>query len=377
VGVGIKPAYHFWHERRSGFYKSACRQAVESSSWIDLHAIASAWLQWDVKSNDARMYRAEAAQKLGRIDEAVEDLGSVTDDYVGALQALAIRGDTLFSDLNRPYEAVETWERMLHINPRADLARQRLIYFFAMTMQREKMIKGIYEAMELGCEPPEAYAYLLLAYEVMFSDGLRLTKQWMQLYPEDETLKAAHAVYLARFSPENTINIYGMSLITAGDETLINEYLTRYPKNLEVLAYHLERAVVAGNHETAYELLNQCPAEAERDARFWRYRAWYLATDGRFAEAEQAVRTALGIYPFDWRSRLQLSGVLRRLDRSGEAAEEARIADLGKELHRELLQSPNARSLSPSVVEQIDQYLALVEAPLVRRAWQKREGGGP
>jgi tetratricopeptide (TPR) repeat protein len=372
VGVGIKPAYDYWQERRARFYENACQQAVQAQAWAQLDAVASAWLKWDRESDDALLFCAEAAQQLGRPEDAAASLGRIDDDYEGVLQALAIRADVLFSDLNRPYDAIETWERMLRINPHADLARERLIYFYAMTMQREKMLEGIYEAMKLGCEPPEAYPYLLLAYEVMFSDGLRLTQQWMQTYPDDIVLKAAHAVYLARFSPDNTINIYGMSLITSGDETLVNDYLSRYPDNLEVLAYHLDQAVTAGEEQRVFELLSKCPAEAERDARFWRFRGWYLASQDRFAEAARALETAVEMFPYDWRSRMLFSGILRRLGRSEEGIAQAEIANVGKDLHRELLQLPNARSLNPVVSEQIDEYLRLTGTPLVQRAWQRR-----
>lgn len=372
LAAGARPAWQWWRGYRTEQYRVACQAATADGAWDRLKSASSQWLAWDGASDDARMFLAEACVQRSELEAAVDALGAVDDSYNGVLEALAIRGDLLFTDLNRPYEAEETWQRMLAINPRADLARQRLIYLYAMTFQRERMIDHIYRAMELGCEPPEAYAYLLLAHEVTFSDGLRITNQWLETYPDDVTLNVANALYLARFSPENTVNIYGMSLIVAGDESLVTDCLEKHPSHVEVLAYHIDKAIIAGDAERVLELLAQCPAEAERDARFWRYRGWYLAAQDKFREAEEAMRIGLEIHPFDWRGRLALAGVLRQLDRPEEAAEAAEIADVGKELHRELFQLPNARALNADVSEQIDEYLELCGDQTVLRAWRRR-----
>jgi tetratricopeptide (TPR) repeat protein len=373
AAAGTMPAFRWWKGRRTEQYRVACQAAMHQESWDRLRAASSQWLEWDESSDDARIFLAEASVQLSDTETAVELLGSVDDSYHGALQALALQGDFLFSDLNRPNEAVEAWKRMLEINPHADLARQRLIYFYAMTLEREKMIKHIRRAMELGCEPPEAYGYLVLAYEVMFSDGLRVTNQWLEAEPDDPAFNVANAIYLARFSPENTVNIYGMSLIVAGDETLVNDCLEKYPSNLEVLAFHIDKAIVAGDRQRVLELLTQSPPEAERDVRFWRYRGWYLAALDRFSEAEEALRTGLELHPFDWRTRLVLAGVLRQLDRPQEAAEAARVADFGKELDRELLQLPDARAaFNAEISPKMEEYLRLCGDPMVLRAWERR-----
>lgn len=372
VAVGAVPGYRWWRGYRTQQYRLACRTAADEKSWDRLKSASSQWLSWDDSNDDARMYLAEASVQLSDVETAVAALGNVSDSYHGVLQALAMRGDFQFSDLNRPYDAVDTWKRMLKINPGADLPRQRLIYFYAITMQRELLLQNIYRAMELGTEAPESYAYLLLGYEVTFSDGLMLTGEWLKAYPDDVALNVAHALYLAKFSPENTVNIYGMSLIMAGDETLINECLEKYPANLEVLAYHIDKAVIAGDMQRVLELLEQCPADAERDPRFWRFRGWYLAAQDRFAEADEALRTALELNAFDWRARLMLAGVLRQMDRPEEGAEEARIANLGKDLHRELFLIPNARALNSRIRGEIDQYFQVAAPELVKRAWGRR-----
>ena len=355
--AGAWPAYRWWHERRTGQFKAACRAAVAAEDWQTLRSAASRWADWDPENGDAWVFLAEAGVQSGQAEQAAEALGRVRDDYTGVLPALAIRGDLLFSDLNRVYEAVETWQRMLRINPSADLARQRLIYFYAMTLQREKMLEHLRTAMKMHCEPPEAYAYYLLAYEVNFSDGLPLLTKWRQEYPDDETLEVAHAVYVAKYKPLEEIAVPTKLSIAPGDHGPINQCLTKYPANLEVLAFHLEKAVYEGDEEEVVRLLKQCPPAAERDGRFWRYRAWYLASQDRNEEAEAALRKALEIHPVDWRALWLLGGVLRQLGKTSEASEVSRVALQGKELRQKLFQLPNARALNERLFVEIHNYL--------------------
>jgi tetratricopeptide (TPR) repeat protein len=369
------PAYRFWHSHRTGQFDTACREAVAEKDWPRLELIASKWTDWDQTADEGWVFLAEAAVQQENLELAVDCLGRVRDEYGGALEKLAHRGDILFTDLNRPYEAVANWERMLRIQPHADVARQRLIYFYSMALRRNAMLEHIHRAMELGCEPPEAYPYLLLAHDVTFSNGLSVVTKWIEAYPDDATLEIARAIYVARLSPYDDLIVLGGSAIAPGDVTLINGCLEKYPEDLEVLAFHLEKAMDEGDKQRVYDLLTGCPASAEQDPRFWRYRGWYLAEQNQHGEAERALRTALDLHPVDWRSRLLLAGVLRRLGRPDEAAEASRIALAGKDLHRELLELPNARSWDTEVGDRMYKYLEETGSELARVSLQRRIGG--
>jgi tetratricopeptide (TPR) repeat protein len=372
VSAGAWPAYRWWHTYRTEQFKSACKDALADKEWRYAEAIATRWFEWDSGNDDAWVLLASASVELGDVERAAKCLGNVDDSYHGALQALAVRGDLLFSDLNRVDEAVATWKRMLAINPEADLARQRLIYYYAMSLQRDKMLDHIRIAMKLRCEPPEAYAYYLLAYEVNFSDGLTLINKWRQDDPDDEVLKVAHAIYVAKYAEIDTVAGLGSSSVAPGDLSLINQCLTEYPANLEVLAFHLDKALYEGDEARVLKLLSQAPPSAEQDARFWRYRGWYLAGQGRHDKAEQALRKALEIHPVDWRPRWLLAGVLRRLGRSSEASETSRVALIGKELRQDLFELPNARALSQDLFSRIRAYLNETAPPFAREAIEFR-----
>jgi tetratricopeptide (TPR) repeat protein len=204
---------------------------------------------------------------------------------------------------------------------------------------------------------------------------LALLRKWRGGEAEDETLEVAEAVYVARFSPVRTIAMFGTPSIAPGDPTLVNECLTRYPTNLEVLAFHLDVAIYEGRTERVLQLLQQSPEAAEQDPRFWRYRGWYLAAQQRFAEAEESLRRGLEQHPMDWRSRFQLAGVLRQLGRTEEASREGKIAAIGKELHKSLFERPNARDLDEDLVDRVHNYLSQTGPEWVQRAFEARVDG--
>ncbi len=356
VVVAAKPTYDWWHARQSQYYREACETSATAESWTHLEAIASQWVEWDAEASEGWIHLADALLKQNELQGVADALAHVDNSYPGVLGILEVRGDFLFSDLNQPYAAEENWRRMLDINDRADVARQRLIYFYAITMQRERMREEILRAMEAKSDPLESYAYLLLAYEVTFSDGLSLTRKWRESYPEDETLEVAAAVYLAKFAPDNTIYVLGISSVAEGDETEVTRLFDTYPQNLEILAFHLEKAVFEGNEPRVVEILGMCPPSAELDCRFWRGRGWLLSAQGRHEDAAQALQKCVELNPLDWRGRLLLSGALRQLGRNEEASRESDLQLIGKELQEELFTRPNARSIDLELAQRIYHY---------------------
>jgi tetratricopeptide (TPR) repeat protein len=377
ISVAAIPVFYWWHARQTRFYSDACQAASEAESWERLKRISTEWVEWDPTSSEGWVHVADARLKLSEFEAAADAMARVDESHPNVLRILEARGDLLFSELNRPYEAVENWRHMLEIDELSTVARQRLIYFYAITMQREKMREEILRAMELRCEPLESYAYLLLAYEVTFSDGLRLTRKWLESYPEDETLKVASAVYLAKFAENNTIRVLGTRSVGEGDLSVVSDYLETYPDNLEILAFHLEKAVFEGDENRVVEILGMCPPSAERDCRFWRARGWLLALRERYDEAAVALEKCIELNPFDWRGRLFLSGVLRQLGRFDEANLHSDLQTEGKELQEILFLRPNARSIDQPLANRIFQYAVRTGPEIVPEslAWWIEQGG--
>ncbi|GIX04425.1 MAG: hypothetical protein KatS3mg114_0294 [Planctomycetaceae bacterium] len=355
----------------NNWYQSSCKQAVEHQQWDRLYDLSRAWTQFDPSQGDAWVFLSEAAHQRGEYQLAAEALGHLRDDYHGVLQGLALRAELQFNELQRPYDAVATWQRMLAINPHADLARQRLIYFYSMTLQRDKLLEHILRGMELGCEPPEAYPFYILVYDLNFSDGINVMRKWLESYPHDETFEVALAIYIAKYTADKTQALFGTSTITPGDQRPIRECFQKFPHNLEVRAYLLDVAIYDGNEEEVLQLIDELPPAADRDPRFWRARGWYLLQQDLHTEAEQALRAALERHPADWKSWLLLSNVLRRLQKP-EADRAAAIAAQGKELQRALFELPNAKSWDRELGQAMYKYLREVAPPVVWQALARR-----
>ncbi len=121
---------------------------------------------------------------------------------------------------------------------------------------------------------------------------------------------------------------------------VVAEYSQRFPRNVELLAYRLERSVAKGDVDAVAGLLADLPAEVESDNRFWRYRGWLRMTNGELAEAEGCFRKAIELNVYDYLSRHQLASVLRRSKRMEEVKVLEEVAVEGKDLHNELFRRP-------------------------------------
>jgi tetratricopeptide (TPR) repeat protein len=357
AAIGVRPAVQAWRNQVDKSYKTRCQAAVQAEDWSELQRIAQAWLERNPHQDDARVFLAEAAIQADDLESAVGLLGAIGDDYPGILESLEIRGAILFANLNRVYEAERTWLRMLDLYPRAAAAHQRLIYFYAMTLQRQTMVAAIRHAMAQQCEPPEAYTYLLLANSLNFSDGLAKVTRWRQAYPDDEALRVAQAVYAAKQTADDSIATFGMASVMPGDQSLLQRCLEEYPSNLEALAAEIEIAVFDGDDRRVAQLMQQAPPDAEGDSRFWRTRGWLLERRGDYQSAADALEHALELMPYEWQSRWLLADVYRKLNRSDEADEMSRIAVQGKDLQRDLFERPNARDLTDDLLTRMLDYI--------------------
>ena len=351
------PVYGWWKQRRTDQFKAGCVKATQEEQWDRLGLIATKWLEWDPSSNDAHVYLAESEFQAGRLEEAAELLGKVTDDYHGAVAALGFRGEILYGDLHRPYEAEETWRRILSIDPQSTHAHQRLILFYALSLQRRKLVDQIREAMRRRSEPPEAYAYLIVANALGFTEGLAHVRNWRQSLPNDETLEVAEALYLANLPDNpNVLDAYEESHFKPGDQSAIDACLEKYPQNIEVLAFHIERRIYFGDSEGVVDLMAVVPSEAVHDSRFWRYRGWLLQQAADYEDAAEALGKSIEQDRFGWRSRWELASVLRLLGRPGEAEPVQVLALQGKELQEKLYRT-DGRALTWGLVEEIRDYI--------------------
>lgn len=356
MGVLFFPASAWWNHYQTKQLKENSNQLLKAEKWKAAEVEAKKWTSRDPHNSDAWLALAEAYRKQNKLAETANALGKLSNSDPRILKTLALRIDLLLSELHDPIKTIKTCNRMLKIDPKVDLARQRLIYIYSMMLLRLKMVEQIREAIKLNCEPPEAYVYLLLSDALNFSNGPPLINTWLKNYPDDENLQVAMAIYIARSSSDQSLQMNDSKFISGGDLSLINECLKKYPHNREVLAYFLEDSLKEGNLERVAELLESAPDDAELDNRFWRFKGRYLALKNQVNPAADSYRQALKLNPYDWHARLGLAEILRRKGELAEAKKLARLGDLGKTFAKQLVQLENPNSINRELLQEIGQY---------------------
>lgn len=335
---------------------TACQTAMNERRWEDARMWAEVWTQRQPNDAGAWLARAEAARQLQDWKATEDSLARIPRTDRRYLRAQALRGDLALEALRDPFLAMTVWQDLMRVAPTSNLAHQRLIYLYAMTLQRGRMIEQIRTAIRLRCEPPEAYGYLLAANSLLFSDGYPRVSQWQRQHPEDETLRVAQAVFAARTNPSKGQRMFGVADGLLADRGLIESCRHDYPRNLEVLAFFIETAIAEGNFAELGELLAELPSTADQDSRFWRYRGTWLDSERRTTEAAEAFRKALSLHPLDWRSHHELGTIARILQQPELAARHADLGQRGKQLERRILELPNAAQADEKLMRGVWQY---------------------
>jgi tetratricopeptide (TPR) repeat protein len=394
-------------------YADQCRDHRKRSDWKKLAEVSEIWCQREPGKAEPWIYAAEAAQQQEQFALAADLLRRVPDDNPRAVSALLACTDLQFqTSLNDPLAGVATCERILRIDPRSVEARQRLIYFYAMTLQRPQMEYHIREAIRLGCDTPESYVYLIGKDWLVFTNGPEQNHNWLKNHPDYEPFIIARALHLigtgkvsetgAYIEPvvkirlksdspggnsdgtptadegydgpslRNDPNAPYLKRIEEYDLAMYN-YLEQYPRNVELLVYFLWKARTNGDQNRVAELLAQAPPEAEYDNRFWGYMGWLHAERGELNEAEAALRKALVLHPYDYSARHLLADLLRRMKRPEEEIGFVQgLATEGSELRRILLETPNPREVSPDVLVRMVLYARYCGDDIVADALSRR-----
>ncbi len=174
---------------------ASCAEARRAGDWGRLEHLAQRWHWWERGAALPLVYLAEAAHEAGRDDQAADLLGQLPDRDPRTPAALIERSTLLFEALNRPLEGAETLERALDLDPTLVLARQRLIYFYAFTLQRKKMVDHCHEAMHYDSDLPETYVYLVGQDWLSFANAYDANTKWVRSSPDEELFLVARAIY--------------------------------------------------------------------------------------------------------------------------------------------------------------------------------------
>jgi tetratricopeptide (TPR) repeat protein len=344
--------------RSMAFEASELRNA---GKWRTLEPLAVKWGEADPTTSIPWLYAAECAEKLGSPDRMAQYLERIPSDDPQAPDLLLELATIYFGPLNRPQQGVIACERAIELAPEHREARRRLIFYYGITMQREKVIEATREAIRVGVDTQETYVYLIGANWLSFSNAYELNGKWLQSGSNDEVYGIAEALHW-RGATKNDPSVAQLPeadrerIRKAEQVEMLKKYLARFPKNHELLAYFLEESSVRGDMEEVENLLAQVPASAANDNRFWHYKGWFHANLSEWEEAEKCYRKALELHPYAWRSQFDLADVLRK---SGQLEQVERWSTLsleGKDLQKTILQLPDVQSVPMDVFKRMQRY---------------------
>lgn len=232
-----------------------------------------------------------------------------------------------------------------------------------MTLQRNRMIAAIDDAIQHDAEPRESYVYLMLADHITFTNAPLTLQKWLQSAPDDEHFRVARVlqtldqIELAETKP-------APAMVERTEQELAN-LIETYPNNLALFRFQLARAAGEFDLQEMERLLRNSPAGWEQDSVIWRQRGWYALQQGDVMAAQRALESARELLPLDWRIWNDLSQVTRRLGDTQLAEEYGRIALEGKELRQEIVQLPAANQISYELLSRLQQYAARCGAEVI------------
>ena len=351
LGGGFAWGTVLWNNHRTSEFGRRCRESRDQANWDDLAEVSEQWTQWQPESGDAWVLRAVAADESGDLIATADFLERVPDDYHGAVPAFLELSALYFDPLRRPIDGVRTCERILSVNPEIVVAHQRLCHYFAMTLQRDRLLKQVRESIRLRAETVDAYSYFVTLPDLVFSDALPSVKGWLEVTPDEPTLVIASALIRARDESLKSGNEYAAAMTTE-----LKTLHERFPENLEVLTTLLEIISHDGDVEQVEKLLEQAPANASEDYRMWRFRSWHDSVTGNVDGAEKAARESIRMNPMDWHGWQHLSGILRRQHQPEKAAEAQATAMFGKDLQAVILALDDMNRPPRSVIDGILEY---------------------
>ena len=368
VACSMSLAFFAYARYQVASLEVACDEARQAGRWPELESLATRWIEWEPDKAQPWLYAAEAASEQGEDARSAGFLYFLPNDDPRTPAALLELSHVQFGVLNQPVAAAQTCERIIHLQPDASEAHRRLVFFYAMSRQRLRLIAEARRAIYVGCDTPETYLYLIGADWITFTNGYELNQRWLQSAPDDEVFLVGSAFHQVRSSAMDESSEQQNPDGTSKSERLMAELLARFPKNLEILAYHLDLATFRGDEDRVTELLSTAPAESVHDSRFWRYKAWVHEARREFDEAESGYLKALELNPFDGQTHHNVAAIYRRRQDSELVEKYQTLAVLGKEVRRECLQSPSSEALSDELLAKMAHYAEICgDVPVATR----------
>src|SRR5262245_17758454 len=195
MGAAILPACRWWRQQHRRESAARCRAARSAGRWDELRDLARRWSAWDAQNADPWLFLAEVADHAGDRPAVAKYLQRIPDTDAKSLPALVKLMKLQFGPLNEPLEGAAVCERILRREPRVAEAHAQLIRFYALSLQRAKLLEQIRAAIRADREPPEAYVYYFLVDTYRLGSGVPLNERWLESAPEAEVFQVARVLH--------------------------------------------------------------------------------------------------------------------------------------------------------------------------------------
>jgi tetratricopeptide (TPR) repeat protein len=355
-------------------------EAYEEGHWQRLELVTRRWQEKDPQAAMAWLLAAEAANQQGSPGRMASYLERMPPSDPQTPAALLDLATAYFGPLNQPTKGEAACLRSLELASDNVEARRRLVFYYSMTLQRQKLIRAAREAIAAGNDAPETYVYLIGADWLTLSNAADYNGKWLQSGDDPENFLVAYLIHWAgstgldsttddHVSEEEEVSMEpglrkridallgGSNRSEWGDHRQkIASCLKEYPNNSELIAYQLKIASADGDVDKVSEWLSRVPDTASGDNRFFHYKGWLHDALGESELAIEAYRTALRLNPFDWRSQMKLGAALRLVGDDDEADRLATLGIAGKELRETILQLKDVQSIPMAVLEKMRDY---------------------
>lgn len=385
VVVAVQFAPKMWRDWQARRFDRQCRELRDQKNWANLAAAAESWSNSDPKRADAWLFRAEAAQGQRRYVEASDYLFQIPAKDAKSIPAIMGGATLLLGSANRPIEGIEALQKILKREPRIADAHRHLIQYYALTLQRQRLLQQIRFAITNDREPPESYAYLFLIDTLRLSNGVEINSHWLEQYPGHETFLVARALHTEeqrevarRKAAENKTNSPETVIdATSHRSQALAELFQRFPQNLELLSYEIEQSLLVGDSKRAIALLSQAPPEIDEDNRFWRYKGQIHEAQGQMNEAESAYRESARMNPLDWRTCNSLATIERLRGRPAEVSRLQNLVNRAEALRLQIRGLPIVENVGNEWLQAFAEYARDAGDTQTANALARRLGRAP
>lgn len=360
--AGLILGRHGLRRYQVSHFAAAAKAAETSEQWGRLNFAARQWLEHDPDSAAALLYASLAADKQGEFGMSAEYLRQIPDSDPAAAEALDRLVVLYIGPLNRPDLVEPTLLRLKRVASDPTTADRELLRYYGITAQRDKETQLARELI-LGSNSVHdaTFVYLMEVDAVLFGHGEELCSHWLASGRNDELYRVALLVNRARSiglsdAADQLVANKQREQTLASQEQALLECLADYPNNLELLSVLISTAIDRGNTPRVAELLGRVPISAGQDARFYRYKGWVHRMREEYPSAEAALRHAIALDRYDWRSRHQLAEVLRFTGQPDQVAAITKIAAHGAAVRKAILSLDSLQNIPSELLSDMRQY---------------------